>query len=417
MVSEYGNRGGAARATQRILKALRMVEKQTGVYAALHFSRGHPRMRHDLPWNHGLVVFRRIASWAKVLASRVFSRALFRPAYPSLHSVANVQTGLIERSVADFDVVHLNWLGDFSLSIEEIGSSPLPVVWTLHDMWPYCGAEHQTLSRRFVEGYLESNRPDGEGGPDINRHTWERKKASWDPAPTVIAPSSWAATNASVSTLFRGSDITIIPHPIDTTFWSPAGAPDTEVPPRADPPIRIAVPAPRESKAWGKGLDLFPSILGYLKQLSHPVQTTEIIFFGGRSLDFMEDGFDFHNRGELSDLELRELYRHVDILAFPSVIDTYGLVAAEAQACGTPVVCFRDTGVESVVRDRVTGYTARLRDVEDFAYGISWVASSPQRLRSLSDSARSHAVAEWHEEAIGLHYAEIFREAAQSSKG
>jgi glycosyltransferase involved in cell wall biosynthesis len=55
-----------------------------------------------------------------------------------------------------------------------------------------------------------------------------------------------------------------------------------------------------------------------------------------------------------SDDDLRLLYSNAKALIFPQVED-FGLVAAEAQACGTPVIAFGTGGAAEIVRDRTTG--------------------------------------------------------------
>ncbi len=72
---------------------------------------------------------------------------------------------LVSRGIAsaiehsDPSVVHLHWLGQGALSIKEIGSIPGPVVWTLHDSWPFCGAE-PALRRRGSVLVAMGTRPD-----------------------------------------------------------------------------------------------------------------------------------------------------------------------------------------------------------------------------------------------------------------
>lgn len=51
---------------------------------------------------------------------------------------------------------------------------------------------------------------------------------------------------------------------------------------------------------------------------------------------------------------LRRLYAGAQALVFPHVED-FGLVAAEAQSCGTPVIALRAGGAEEIVRDKETG--------------------------------------------------------------
>lgn len=53
--------------------------------------------------------------------------------------------------------------------------------------------------------------------------------------------------------------------------------------------------------------------------------------------------------GVLSGPELARLYRSADVMVFPSVTDTFGLVLAESMACGTPVAAFPVPGPIDVV--------------------------------------------------------------------
>ena len=77
---------------------------------------------------------------------------------------------------SDADIIHLHWNQNEMLSIKDLTKIKKPIVWTLHDMWAFCGAEHFTTDKRWSEGYSSSNRPDYESGFDLNRWTWQRKK-------------------------------------------------------------------------------------------------------------------------------------------------------------------------------------------------------------------------------------------------
>ena len=64
-------------------------------------------------------------------------------------------------------------------SIKDIGRINKPVIWTLHDMWAFCGAEHTSWDNRWQDGYTKKNRLNTEGGFDLNRWTWNRKIKYW----------------------------------------------------------------------------------------------------------------------------------------------------------------------------------------------------------------------------------------------
>ena len=108
------------------------------------------------------------------------------------------------------DLLHLHWLQDEFLSVEAIGRLRGPVVWTLHDTWPFCGSEHYPLDaqdQRFALGYSRGSRSRLDRGLDLDRWTWLRKGKAWRsllPRLQLIAPSRWMAEQASRSALLHG---------------------------------------------------------------------------------------------------------------------------------------------------------------------------------------------------------------------
>ena len=70
-----------------------------------------------------------------------------------------------------------------------------------------------------------------------------------------------------------------------------------------------------------------------------------------------------------SDVRLRELYRSAAAFVFPALED-FGIVAVEAQACGTPVVALSEGGTLDTVVDGATGALVGGQDVESFAKGL-----------------------------------------------
>src|SRR5207302_8754201 len=55
--------------------------------------------------------------------------------------------------------------------------------------------------------------------------------------------------------------------------------------------------------------------------------------------------------GYLDDATLAALFRHAELVAYPSYVEGFGLPALEALACGTPVVTTRGSAVEEIVGD------------------------------------------------------------------
>ena len=84
-------------------------------------------------------------------------------------------------------------------------------------------------------------------------------------------------------------------------------------------------------------------------------------------------------------------YRAADLVAMPSRSESFGLVAAEAQACGTPVVATGVGGLRTVVADGVSGVLVRGHDPRLWARTISDLLADPARRGELGVGARRHA--------------------------
>ncbi len=81
-------------------------------------------------------------------------------------------------------------------------------------------------------------------------------------------------------------------------------------------------------------------------------------------------------------------YNAADICVVPSYYESFGLVALEAMACGTPVVASRVGGLQGTVRDSETGYLIPWRCPEPFAERLELLLENEELRRNLGQSAR-----------------------------
>jgi len=89
--------------------------------------------------------------------------------------------------------------------------------------------------------------------------------------------------------------------------------------------------------------------------------------------------------------ELADWYRAATVVMVPSYSESFGLVAVEAQACGTPVVAASVGGLRTAVRDGFSGVLVDSRDPANYARAVSDLIAEPATLARLSRGAREHA--------------------------
>lgn len=316
------------------------------------------------------------------LCRKEFARLLrqfFRSTNPILHSPAWLNSPwprVINRS--DADIVHLHWVQGEMLSIADIRKIRKPIVWTLHDMWLFCGAEHYAYDNRWREGYKRTNRPAHESGFDLNRWAWRRKRRVWKKSLQIVCPSGWLTTLASESPLANNWPTETIGYPIDLQKWTPV---DPKV---AKALLGLPVGPPlilfgSVGGAWDprKGLDLLGEAL---ENLGDDQLGANLIIFGeSRPRDEASFSIPVHYAGKVfDDVTLRLLYSASDLLALPSRLDNLPLTVVEAMACGTPIVGFSNSGLPTVVRHKTTGYLAPAFDTEELGEGIKWVVNHPK---------------------------------------
>jgi D-inositol-3-phosphate glycosyltransferase len=89
--------------------------------------------------------------------------------------------------------------------------------------------------------------------------------------------------------------------------------------------------------------------------------------------------------------ELADWYRAADIVLVPSHSESFGLVALEAQACGTPVVAAAVGGLRTAVRDGYSGILVDGHDPAVWARVLAELIGPPRKLAELSRGALEHA--------------------------
>ena len=313
----------------------------------------------------------------------------------------------------DVDVVHIHWVGAETLSIEDIGRIKKPIVWTLHDMWPFCGLEHYTSDdsmSRWRNGY---SRTDSTNLLDLDNIVWRRKNKSWKKNINIVSPSNWLLKCVSQSSLFKSCNQYLIPNILDVKIFKPLNRNFCREVLNLDTDKKIILfGAFGGSADLRKGYDLLLNAIRYMAT-SIPVDNIQCLIFGqSRPATDIDLPIEIKWLGHVHDSStLALIYNAANVMVVPSRQENLPQTATEAQACGCPVVAFDCTGFPDIVEHKVTGYLAKPYEHIDLATGIAWVIEDSERESFLGDNATNRAKEKWSEENTLLQYCTLYKKA------
>ena len=409
IINTTERQGGPAIAAYRLTEAL----KNNGIKAKMLVRRKSTEQVTTV------VAERSLANWLTTLWERL-SVALhthFRRnriyAIDLGHSGGDI-TALPEFKQAD--IIHLHWInsGMLSLSsVEKIIASGKPIVWTLHDMWPFTGVCHYAHD---CDHYTEhchdcpqlSSRKHRDMAYKIFNHKVQLLQGTHI---QFVACSRWLGNMAGNSRLLQGQKVACIPNAINTNLFRP----------RDKCKAREVIGLPRD-----KRLVLFSSHtldderkgLHYLKEAMRRLVAEHSKWKDGLGLvllgkhidpsmcrDIPVDVYPLHYIN--SEKQLVDIYNAVDLLAIPSLQDNLPNTVVEAMACGVPCIGFNVGGIPEMIDHLHNGYIAEYKNVNDLAAGIHWLLTEGE-YEILSREAARKAANTYGENSVAMKYIGIY---------
>lgn len=314
----------------------------------------------------------------------------------------------------DPDIINLHWVCNGYLQIETLPKFNKPLVWTLHDLWPFTGGcTYNQGCEKFQDACGDCPQLLSGKSQDLSRWVWQRKQKAWANLNlTIVATSNWMADCARASSLFRHLRIETIPLGLDTDTYKPIDKQFARkllnLPQDKQLVLFGAIDATSDPR---KGFEL---LLPALQQLSSSgwQDRLELVVFGSdRPKQPIELGFPAHYLGFIhDDIALALVYAAADVTIVPSTQEAFGQTASESLSCGTPVVAFDTTGLKDLVEHQHDGYLATPFEVEDLATGIGWVLEDQERYQKLRDRAREKSLCEFAAATQAHRYLSLYEE-------
>lgn len=383
--------GGAGLAALRLHEALR----STGVDSELIHGSGSTGVSAVRQFNPDGSLARRYLD--RIADQRIW--ALKKPEAPLWSRTRRFVRGGLAGAVAGADVIHLHWIAkwlDYRMLFEAIPLE-IPVVLSLHDASFLTGGCHQNND---CGSYLTECRK----CPQI-RHGFlndlalrgfrERQRAYEGRRITAVPVSRWTAERARGAALFRGVTVADAVYPgVDTAEFKPLD--------RGICRSLLGLPADGAVIATGcadlsdpnKGLRVL------LEALAHSSaglqQELHLLTFGAGALLPEIEGVRVHQFGYTGSPKLlAQFYSAADLCCVPSLMETFGMTAAEASSCGTPVVAFRTGGLGDAVTHGETGLLMeKVGDPMALAHGMMSLLRDSRRREEMGRRGRARALTE-----------------------
>ena len=310
-------------------------------------------------------------------------KIFFKTKNKNTHTISFFKSNIlsqIEKYNPDF--LNIHWIGNELISLEQIKKIKIPIFWTLHDMWLYCGAEHYTFSDRFIEGYLKNNRPSTESGFDLNRWVWNRKKKYLSQNFDVIATSDWQFNNAKKSNLLKNKKIHKIPLPIDTNFWKPIDKKKSrEILSWSENNFHFLFGFSDYRKKHIKGLDIAIEIFEKTKK-KYPEKKFILNIFGDFDKKLFQDK-EINFLGKIHDEnKLKLVYSASDLLINTSRQESFGQIALESLSTGLPIVILDNTGTKDLIKSEEMGFVFKNTSHENLNDFFKWLDNNQSNFNS-----------------------------------
>jgi len=311
-------------------------------------------------------------------------------------------------------LVHIHWTCAGFLSVSNLASIKMPIIWTLHDAWAFTGGCHVIQDcERFKTGCGNCPQLGSSSMRDLSALGIYRKKKLFKKInPIFVAPSNWIADQARSSFLLNDAEIRVIPNGIDLNIYKPCNKEHARkvlgLPTNKAIVMFGALNATTDSN---KGFQYIKEALRLLKMKKDTSEIHFVIFGASEPLNRTDFGLMTQYLGRLNDdASLALAYSSADIVCVPSKQESFGQVAMESLACGTPVVAFASSGLLDIVEHKKSGYLAIPYDTNDFSEGIKYLLKDNESSEKFSKAARDRAVEKFDIQKTSREYLNLYQE-------
>jgi glycosyltransferase involved in cell wall biosynthesis len=315
----------------------------------------------------------------------------------------------------DYDILHLHWINLHFLDLYELNKIGKPIVWTLHDCWPFTGICHYFYNcDRYKNSCGRCPQLHSLKDNDLSNSIWKTKKSVFNILNlNIVSPSRWLANAAKQSSIFKKHPVTVIPNPVNTKLFSPGSKSDAcNVLHLDDSKEYLLYCAMNALNDKNKGFKYIIDAMYLLYQ--HQDSNVPELLVVGADEPITQQILDIpvHYLGEIKEEKLMVIvYQAASLTLVPSLSENLSNVILESHACSTPVVAFNIGGNSDIIDHLQTGYLANEINSNELVKGIVWCLENNQE-NQISKNARKKAVDYFTNENVAIKYNQLYKSLA-----
>lgn len=293
--------------------------------------------------------------------------------------------GLLEMPPTRPDVLHLHNLHGAYFDVRALPSlsARVPTILTLHDAWLLTGhCAYPSECARWRDGCG--------GCPDLGRYVpvWGdetaanramKRQALLTSRLGLASPSRWLLDMVENSGILgEGIEGRVIPNGVDTAIFRPGKRTEAREALGLPQDRRVIVLAGRDlCENVNKGFDTFAEAMDRLPE--DIARNVLVITLGDDGASVRLGAAEMRPVRFTDDTNrVAEYYRAADLFVHPARAEVFGLVVAEAMACGTPVLASDAGGIPEVIEDGLSGVLFRAGAADELAVRMEGLLSDDE---------------------------------------
>jgi glycosyltransferase involved in cell wall biosynthesis len=308
-----------------------------------------------------------------------------------------------------YRLLNIHWIGDETISIENLIRIGKPLIWTCHDAWSILPRFHnKAIHNNNYENLDDYSSKELNSFNKLLDHVYYQRKFKLSKhIECIISPSKWLKDLISKSNFYQNHQIEVIPNPVPGVFFKPNSTFQSYKSNFDKSKKTILFGGSDIESNPSKGLSQVIQIYNELRKRRKDI---ELAIFGNHSSTVKYDSVnEIHWLGRIdSTKKLAQLYKDSHLLIYFSDIDNLPQVLTEAQASGLPIISKKIGGIPDIIEHNKNGFLVNSTEDRALKTYIDFLLDSKVNYDTFSAESVKHAFENYSYDVVANKYKKLF---------